>query len=82
MTGDILVAFDTLNQAHRVRRKLMADGLYLDLVRVPKSTGLPGCGYGVRVSANELGPVHTVSDSFGITLAGVFSAHDGGWVPL
>jgi hypothetical protein len=79
VTGEILVAFVSLNQVHRVRRKLMADGLYLDLVRVPKSTGLPGCGYGVRVSRNELDPVREVAEGFGIAVAGIFIARDGIW---
>ena len=79
MTGEILVAFDSLNQVHRVRRKLMADGLYLDLVRLPKVTGLHGCGYGVRVSRNELGPVRAAAEDFGIVIAGVFISRDGGW---
>lgn len=82
MTGQLLVAFDTLNQVHRVRRKLMGDGLYLDLVRVPKSTGLPGCGYGVRVSTNELGQVRAVAESTGIVIAGVFAGRDGAWTAL
>lgn len=82
MTGEILVAFASLNQVHRVRRKLMADGLYLDLVRVPKSTDLPGCGYGVRVSRNELDPVRAVAESFDIVIAGSFIVRNGGWTPL
>ena len=81
MTGEILVAFASLNQVHRVRRKLMAEGLYLDLVRVPKSTGLPGCGYGVKVSRNEFGQVRAVAETFGITIAGAFAEDRGGWIP-
>lgn len=80
MTGTFLVAFESLNQVHRVRRKLHADGLYLDLVRVPKSAGLPGCGYGVHASTNELGKVLAVAEGYGITVAGTFAERDGGWV--
>lgn len=75
------MAFGSLNQVHRVRRRLMADGLYLELVRVPKSTGLPGCGYGVRVSRNELGQVRAVADAFGIAIAGAFTDVEGRWRP-
>jgi hypothetical protein len=80
VTREILVAFTSLNQVHRVRRKLMADGLYLDLVRVPKSTGLPGCGYGVKVSCNEFGQIRAVAEGFGITIAGAFTEDRGGWI--
>lgn len=77
--GAVLVAFASLNQVHRVRRRLFEDGITLDLVRVPKSTGLPGCGYGVRASRNELGHVRAVSETCGIEIAGAFVEIAGGW---
>lgn len=72
----VLVAFDSLNQVHRIRRKLQTDGLYLDLVRVPKSTGLPGCGFAVRASENALGQVMAVAKEFSIIPAGLFPEKD------
>ena len=77
--GTVLVAFGSLSQAHRVRRRLFEDGITLDLVRVPKSAGLPGCGYGVRATRNELGPVRAVSEACGIAIAGAFVETSGGW---
>lgn len=78
----ILVAFHSLNQAHRVRRKLIADGHYLELVRVPKSAGLPGCGFGVAISRDELGRVRKCASDFGITIAGAFVRECERWVPV
>ena len=77
--GTVLVAFESLNQVHRVRRRLFEDGICLDLVRVPRSVGLPGCGYGIRATRAELGPVCAASEACGIEIAGVFVETSGGW---
>jgi hypothetical protein len=82
VTEAVLVAFASLSQVHRVRRQLLADGVYLDLVRVPKSTGLPGCGFGVRASRNEWGHVRAVAEAFGIEPAGAFVETPNGWQSL
>jgi hypothetical protein len=77
-----LVVYASLNQVHRVKRRLYQGGVFVDMVRAPKCLGVSGCSFALRCEPELLSAVRRASIETAIEIRGVFSESLAGYCPL
>ena len=77
-----LVVYASLNQVHRVKRRLYQGGVYVDMVRAPQCLGVSGCSFALRCEADLLPAVRRASLETSIEIRGVFSESPAGYCPV
>lgn len=77
-----LLAYVSLSQVHRVKRHLYRDGVFVDMVRTPRSLGLRGCGFALRCDAALVPAIRHASEELAIEIRGEFVESPSGYIPL
>ena len=77
-----LVVYESLNQAHRIKRHLYDGGVFVDMIRVPNNLGIKGCSFALRCSAALVADIRRTSQELAIEIRGQFAEVADGYEPL
>jgi hypothetical protein len=77
-----LVVYASLNQVHRVKRRLYQGGLYVEMVRAPQCLGVRGCSFALRCAPALLPEIRGASQETAIEIRGVFAETSAGYRSL
>lgn len=79
--AECLVVFASLNQVSRIKRKLQAAGVYVDMIRAPKCLAVQGCGFALRCDRGLLAKLLELSREVAIEIQGVYLEDPGNGSP-
>jgi hypothetical protein len=74
-----IVAFASLGQVQRVRRRLMEAGKFADMIRTPSSLMLKGCGFSLRAPMMLLADIRIAAVDVDIAIGGAFGETPDGY---
>jgi hypothetical protein len=68
-----LAVFQSLNQVALLKRALQREGVYVEMLRTPRSLAHTGCSFALRCRDEELALLEEICGKWKIELGGVFA---------